>query len=217
MSKPLPSTTLLLYLAASPTTVSAVLVEENEHKNKMKQFPIYFVSEALLGAKLNYSEFEKISYTVVMASRKLKHYFQAHRIKVLSAQPLEALFHNSEAIRRIRKWATELKEFVVDFEHRSAIKSQALADFIVDWTPAAYDTIMQFEEPIWTVHCDGAWGMTGVVIAAILMPPKGPKLRYAARLEFLTTSNIAEYKVMLLGLQKLRMLGVRRCIVKSDS
>ena len=69
---------------------------------------------------------------MVMTSRKLKHYFQAHRIKVLSAQPLEALFCNSEAIGKIGKWYTELNEFVVDFEHRSAVKSQALAYFIVD-------------------------------------------------------------------------------------
>jgi hypothetical protein len=144
LSKPSPFATLLLYLTASPTTVSAVLVEEKEHENKMKQFLIYFVSEALSGAKLNYSELEKIAYIVVMASRKLKHCFQAHRIKVLLAQPLEALFHNSEAIGRIGKWATELNEFVVDFEHRSAIKSQALADFIADWTPAAFDTTLQF-------------------------------------------------------------------------
>ena len=127
----MPSTTLLLYLAASPTTVNTVLVEEKEHENKMKQFLVYFVLEALSGAKLNYSELEKI-YTVVMASRKLKHYFQAHRIKVLSTQPLEALFCNSEAIRRIGKWATELNEFVVDFEHRLAFKSQVLTDFIAD-------------------------------------------------------------------------------------
>ena len=92
-----------------------------------------------------------------MASRKLKHYFQAHRIKVLSAQLLEALFYNSEAIGRIRKWATELNEFVIDFEHRSAIKCQALIDFITDWTPVVYDTTMQFEEPTWTVHYDGAY------------------------------------------------------------
>ena len=138
-----------------------------------------------------------------MASRKVKHYFQAHRIKVLSAQPLEALFRNSEAIDRIGKWATELNEFVVDFEHRSAIKSQALADFIADWTPAAYDTTIQFKEPIWTMHYDGAWGMNGAGIAAILTPPKGPKLRYAARLKFLTTNNIAEYEAVLLGLREL--------------
>ena len=59
--------------------------------------------------------------------------------------------------------------------------------------------------------------MTGVGIAAILTPPKGPKLRYVARLEFLTTNNIAEYEAVLLGLRKLRALGVRRCIVRSDS
>ena len=135
-----------------------------------------------------------------MASRKLKHYFHAHRIKVLSAQPLKALFRNNKANVRIRKWATELNEFVVDFKHRSVIKSQALADFIADWTPAAYDTTIQFEEPIWIVHCDGAWGMNSVGIVAILTPPKGPKLRYAARLKFLTTNNIVEYKVVLLGL-----------------
>jgi len=75
LSKPSPSATLMLYLAASPTIVIAVLVEEKEHENKMKQFPVYFVSEALSGGKLNYSELEKIAYTVVMASRKLKHYF----------------------------------------------------------------------------------------------------------------------------------------------
>ena len=76
---------MLLYLAVSSTTVSMVLVEEKEHKNKMKQFLVYFVSEALSGANLNYSKLKKIAYTVVMASRKLKHYFQAHRIKILSA------------------------------------------------------------------------------------------------------------------------------------
>ena len=90
---------------------------------------------------------QEIAYTVVMATRKLKHYFQAHHIKVLLAQPLDALFRNSEAIGRIGKWAIELNEFVVDFEHRLAIKSQALADFIVDWTPIAFDTTLQFKEP----------------------------------------------------------------------
>ena len=83
LSRPSPSATLLLYIAASPTMVSAVFVKGKEHENKLKQFLIYFVSKALSGAKLNYSELDKIAYTVVMASRKLKHYFQAHRIKVL--------------------------------------------------------------------------------------------------------------------------------------
>lgn len=65
----------MLYLAASLVTISAILVEEREHENRMKKLPIYFISKALSGAKLNYSKLEKIAYTVVMASRKLKHYF----------------------------------------------------------------------------------------------------------------------------------------------
>ena len=58
--------------------------------------------------------------------------------------------------------------------------------------------------------------MASAGIAAILTPPKGPKLRYTARLEFLTTNNIAKYEAVL-RLRKLRVLGVRRCILKSDS
>lgn len=101
-----------------------------------------------------------------------------------------------------------MNEYTVDFEHRSTIKSQVLADFIADWTPSAFDTTLQFEEPVWIVHCDGAWGAAGVGITAILTPSNGPKLRYAARLQFLTTNNIAKYEVVLLGLRKLRALGV---------
>ena len=127
------------------------------------------------------------------------------------------MFRNSEAIGQIGKWAAELNEYAVDFEHRSTIKSQVLADFIADWIPSAFDTTLQFEEPVWTVHCDAPWGASGIGIAAILTLPNGPKLRYAARLQCLTTNSIAEYEAVLLGLRKLRALDVRRCTIKSNS
>ena len=110
-----------------------------------------------------------------MASRKLRHYFEAHRIIAISDQPLHDLLHNREASPRIAKWASELSELVVDFEKRTAIKSQVLDDFIVDWTsPEA-----QEEEPIetWTIHCDEAWQNEGVDIAAIFESPSGTKIR----------------------------------------
>jgi hypothetical protein len=66
---------LLLYVAASDHAVSGVLVHDKEEGPKVIQRPIYFVSEALSGAKLNYSEIEKIAYVVLTSSRKLKHYF----------------------------------------------------------------------------------------------------------------------------------------------
>jgi hypothetical protein len=73
---------LLLYVAASDHVVNGVLVHDKEEGVKIIQRPIYFVSHTLLGAKLNYTEIEKITYAVLTASRKLKHYFQGHKITV---------------------------------------------------------------------------------------------------------------------------------------
>ena len=127
----------MLYIATSNSAVSAALVEERMAKGTLKQFPIYFVSEALNGSKLLYSEMEKLAYVVVMAARKLRHYFQSFKIKVPTSYPLRDMFKNKEASGRIGKWATQLAAHTIDFVPRSAIKSQVLADFVADWTPAA--------------------------------------------------------------------------------
>jgi hypothetical protein len=71
-----------------------------------------------------------------MASRKLQHYFQAYHIIVPSSQPLKDIMRNREATGRIGKWDAELNEFSIDYVHRSSIQSQALVDFIADWTNA---------------------------------------------------------------------------------
>jgi hypothetical protein len=55
MSKPSPKANLLLYIAATDTAVSAVLVEERMEVDTLKQFSIYYASEALSGSKLFYS------------------------------------------------------------------------------------------------------------------------------------------------------------------
>jgi hypothetical protein len=131
LSPPLPSEPLFLYVAASKVAVSAALVREVDGEKGKYQSPIYFVSKALSGSKLLYSELEKIADAMLMATRKLKHYFEAHKVTVLTDQPLNDLFINKEASSRIAKWATELSEHTIDFGKRSAIKSQVLADFVV--------------------------------------------------------------------------------------
>jgi hypothetical protein len=129
---PEPSSPLLLYVSASNSAVSTVLVQEKEEEGKLKQILVYFASEALSGSKIFYSDLEKIAYAVIMTARKLRHYFEGHMIRVISNQPLIDLFANREASTRIIKWGPELLEYIVDFERRSAIKSQVLADFVVD-------------------------------------------------------------------------------------
>ena len=77
-----------------------------------------------------------MAYAVVIALRKISYYFQSHKIKVPTSFTLRDMFENREASGRIGKWATQLAEHTIDFISRSAIKSQVLADFIADWTPA---------------------------------------------------------------------------------
>jgi hypothetical protein len=105
-----PRSPLLLYVSASYSVVSAVLVQEKEEERKFKQIPVYFASEALSGSKLFYSELEKIAYAVVIVVRKLRHYFEGHRIRDITNQPLKDLFANKEASTRIIKWGAELSE-----------------------------------------------------------------------------------------------------------
>jgi ribonuclease HI len=167
------------------------------------------------------TELEKIAYAVVMASRKLRHYFEAFKVRVTIDRGLGELFRNPEASVHIAKWAAKLSEYHITFEPRTTIKSQVLADFIVDWTGPA----RQQEEPsenVWTIHCDGAWCHAGAGEAAIITSPTGVKHRYVARLSFALesdrcTNNIAEYEAVILGLRKLKALGVTTCIIKTDS
>nr|CAE05804.2 OSJNBb0046K02.14 [Oryza sativa Japonica Group]CAE75940.1 B1159F04.3 [Oryza sativa Japonica Group] len=185
---------LLLYLAASPVAVSAVLVQEKESSQK----PVYFVSEALQGAKTRYIEMEKLAYALVMASRKLKHYFQAHKVTMLS------------------KWAAELSPFDLRFVARTAIKSQVLADFVAEWTPAFALEPQPVEQP-WVMHSDGSCSHKGAGAVAVLTSPGGMPIRYATRLQFDTTNNTAEYEAVLLGLRKAKALGVWRLLIRTDS
>jgi ribonuclease HI len=75
---------------------------------------------------------------------------------------------------------------------------------------------------VWTIYFDGAWCHAGAGVATIITSPTGIKHRYAACLNFALesdrcTNNIAEYEAVILGLRKLRALGVTTCIIKTDS
>jgi ribonuclease HI len=131
---------------------------------------------------------------------------------------LKDIIRNREATGRVGKWAAELNEFCIDYVHRSSIQSQALADFIADWTPVAQEEEEASKvSEAWTVFCDGSWGTFGAGAAAVLVAPSKVKTCYAARLDFSCTNNIAEYDALLLGLRKLKAMGIRRAVLKTDS
>ena len=73
----------------------AVPAQSNEVvQKKMMQHPVYFVSSLLQGARSRYSGVQKLLFGLLMASRKLRHYFQAHEITVVTRLPLQRILHN---------------------------------------------------------------------------------------------------------------------------
>jgi hypothetical protein len=165
----------------------------------------------LTTSKCNMTELEKIAYTVIMDLRKLRHNFEANKVWVTSDRGLGDLFRNPEASTRIAKWTAELSSYSITFKPRTTIKSQVLADFIVDWTRPSEPQHLHIEN-IWTIHCDCAWCHAGAGAAAIITSPTCLKHKYVVRLCFALesdkyTNNIAEYEAVILGLCKLRALG----------
>jgi hypothetical protein len=119
MTPPILKETLLLYISATTNVVSTVLVAEREEKGQAYpvQRPVYYVSEVLADAKKRYTQPQKLIYALLITSRKLRRYFQAHKIVVPSLFPLGEIIRNRDANGR-----------------RQAIKLQILADFVSEWT-----------------------------------------------------------------------------------
>jgi hypothetical protein len=136
MTPPTPKETLLLYISATTNVVSTVLVAEREKEGQTYpvQRPVYYLSEVLADTRTHFTQPDKLLYALLITVRKLRHYFQAHKIVVLSSFPLREIIRKLDANDRIVKWSVELGEFEIEFGPRQAIKSQILANFVSEWT-----------------------------------------------------------------------------------
>jgi hypothetical protein len=94
------------------------------------QHPVYFISEVLGPSKKKYPQVQKLLYAVLLTSRKLRHYFDDHKVIVVTGFPIGDILHNKEAIGRIAKWACELGAHDIEFRPCTTIKTQALVDFV---------------------------------------------------------------------------------------
>ncbi|GKV36367.1 hypothetical protein SLEP1_g44508 [Rubroshorea leprosula] len=202
---------LYLYLGISDEAISSVLVREETRQQK----PIYYISSVLHGAELRYPIAEKAALAVVTSARKLRPYFQSHPIIVLTNQPLKQILQKPECFGRLIKWAVELGEFEITFQQRSAIRAQALADFIVECTPCPSTSNPESNE--WTLYVDGASSSKGSGAGALLIGPEGYRSEHALKFNFDATNNIAEYEALLLGLQLALELKISAIQIYSDS
>jgi len=122
-------------------------------------------------------------FAILITSQKLHHYFDAYHIAVVTEHPLGDILRNKEANGRIIKWAVKLGTYTIDFRPRHTIKSQALADFIAEWTDM--QTLVPVDHPEhWTMYFDGSLNLDGARVGVYFISPSGDKLHYVLRLYF---------------------------------
>jgi hypothetical protein len=126
--------------------ISAVIVEERTEEGHTLpvQRPVYYISEVLSETKARYPQIQKLLYTVVLVRHKLRHYFEAHLVMVVSSFSLGEIICNPDMAGRTLAYAP-----------RKAIKSQILADFVAEWTDTQLPS-PQIQAGCWTLYFDGS-------------------------------------------------------------
>ena len=89
-----------------------------------------------------------------------------------------------------------------------AIKSQALADFIMEWTDNQLP-LAQVQVEFWMMYFDGSLMKMGVGAGLLFISPLSVHVRYVIRIHFAASNNVAEYDDLVNGLRIAIELGVR--------
>ncbi|XP_030936673.1 uncharacterized protein LOC115961917 [Quercus lobata] len=203
---------LYLYLAVSASAVSAALIKEEDKK----QLPVYYVSQAFQGAESRYPRIEKIAFALIVASCKLRQYFQSNPILVMTDQPIKKSMSKPEAAGRMVQWAIKLSQFDIEYHPRTAIKAQALADFIAEFTFPDEDSIIDEADKL-IIQTDGSSAQKKGGVGAIITTPDREVLKYGVQLKFPATNNETEYEGILTELRLGKALGAKNLLIQSDS
>uniref|UniRef100_A0A2N9I556 RNA-directed DNA polymerase n=1 Tax=Fagus sylvatica TaxID=28930 RepID=A0A2N9I556_FAGSY len=179
--------------------------------------PVYYTSRALRGAEERYTNMEKLAFALLIASRKLRPYFQAHSIIVMTYYPIRKAMNKPDAAGRLIQWSIEMSEFDIDYRPRTAIKAQALADFIAEFTHPLKEDKQSEECKAWTMNIDGSSTKEMSGAGVVLVFPQKDKFEYALQLHFRATNNEGEYEALLAGLKLSKSMGIKALTVKSDS
>ena len=227
MSSPEPDEVLFAYIAVAPYAVSLVLIRVDNGIQR----PVYYVSKSLHETEVRYLPLEKAILVVVLGTRKLLHYFQAHTVVVLTQLPLKTILRSADYTGRIAKWGKILGAFDIKYMPRTSVKGQVLADLVAEFTEPEIEklpsngnmdeksvgTISQYCLPTWEVHVDGASNQKGSGVGLVLMSPEKVVIEKSLRLDFSATNNEAEYEALLERMTMVQRMGGKFIKLFSDS
>ena len=158
---------------------------------------------------------EKLAFTLVTATHKLKPYFQEHTVVVLTDKPLQRAMSNLDATRWLALWAIELSEFNIQYRLQTAIKGQIFANFIAEFT---HDEDKGAEEsPQWSIHTNESFNRQAGWAGIVLLSPEGDTIKCMIRLDFPTTKNEAEYETLVAGLDLAKAVRATSIVIYCNS
>ncbi|XP_011102166.1 uncharacterized protein LOC105180202 [Sesamum indicum] len=205
---------LFLYLGVSENAVSSVLVREDGGQ----QNPICYVSKMLQGAELRYTEMERLALAQVVTARKLRPYFQSHKVIMLTNYPLKHIMSRPEASGLLIKWTEELGQYDIEYRPRTAQKAQILADFVIELaSDPKLPMVVEGQTSKWMLHVDGASNANSGGAGVWIRGPEGIEIEVAARLSFPVTNYEAEYEALVLGLELASQAGAKDLEVFTNS
>ena len=138
MSSLEPDEVLFVYIAVDLYAVSLVLIRVDNGVQR----PVYYVSKLLHEVEVRYLPLEKAILAVVLGTRKLPHYFQAHTLVVLTQLPLKTILRSVDYTGRIAKWGTILGAFDIKYMSHTFVKGQVLADLAVEFIEPEVDELL---------------------------------------------------------------------------
>ena len=180
LGAPIPGKPLVLYIAAQEKSIGALMAQENE---KGKERALYYLSQTLNGAELNYSPIEKMCLVLFFAKDKLEHYMQAYTVRLIAkSDPIKYVLSRPVVSGRIARWAVLLQQYYLAYVPQKAVKGQALVDFLADHPiPFEWDFFDDFPDedvfyievmPPWMMFFDGAARREGAGAGVVFASPQ---------------------------------------------
>lgn len=178
LEKPTPYKALKIYLSFSDFIIAAILVK----RLGLEQKPVYFVSHMLKGSENCYLKIEKLIVFLIIASRKLRQYFQGRLIIVMTNQSLRKILHN------------RAQPVQYEFTPRKSMKSQVLSDFVAECNFENLEDgeiSENHEKKLWTLFTDRSSTSIAGGAGVVLTSPDGFKVQQSIKFHFKVTNNEA--------------------------
>ncbi|KAL0431900.1 UNVERIFIED_CONTAM: hypothetical protein Sradi_0816000 [Sesamum radiatum] len=156
-----------------------------------------------------------MALALVVTSRRLRPYFLSYPVGVKTNTPLKQTLGKPDTSGRLVKWAVELSEYDISYLPRTAIKAQALADFISEMARMTIKDASPDQK--WLLHVDGSSTAQDSGADIVITTSEGEDLEFAIKFGFKASNNKAEYEALVIGMRMTHKKGARHLLAYSDS